>query len=285
MFTPDQYELVACGRGRKLERFGDRLLDRNAPAAVLSSQGAEDWGRADFQFRERSGKQGDWIPQPPDPWPVTVEVAGARLELQLKPNPVGHLGLFPEHSLHWSWIEERISAMRATDHSPPRILNLFAYTGATTLALAAMGAHVTHIDAAQNVVRWARRNAEQSSLHTSPIRWIAEDASKFVQREVRRGNRYHGVILDPPTYGHGPQGQRWQIERDLPALLVNCHALLQGQGFLLLTGHTPTMSLQQVAEEALIATRSNLEVTSEPVTLNAVNGDELDCGSVVRILR
>ena len=206
MFSPDQYELLDLGSGRKLERFGDFVLDRPSPAAEgYRPSDPRLWVTAAARYQRTTGERGRWTKRDelPDAWTITYHDT----KLTIKLTPFGHVGLFAEQQENWRWIDEQCRQFK----QPPRVLNLFAYTGGSTLAAAHAGAEVVHIDAAKNVVHWARQNAELSGLVNAPIRWIAEDASKFVEREVRRGNRYQGIILDPPSYGHGPKGERWKI--------------------------------------------------------------------------
>ncbi len=161
---------------------------------------------------------------------------------ELKPTDFGHLGVFPEQAANWEWIARQVQTA-ATDGTRPKVLNLFAHTGGSTLAAALAGAEVVHVDSAKSAVAWARRNAELSGLADAPIRWIVEDAVRFVRRELNRGHRYDGVILDPPSYGHGPAGETWKLEDDLPGLLTACAELIADRrGFILLTCHTPSIT-------------------------------------------
>jgi 23S rRNA (cytosine1962-C5)-methyltransferase len=233
MFSPDQYELLDFGDGRKLEQIAGRIVDRPCPAADGKSQSRpEIWKQAEGKFI-RAAEEGHWQPKSfaPDDW----HVAWNQSRLSLKPTKFGHLGLFAEQAENWQWITKRITAA-----NQPKILNLFGYTGGSTLAAAAAGAEVVHVDAAKNVVQWARRNAELSGLADAPIRWIAEDATKFVERELKRDNKYDAVILDPPSYGHGPKGEVWKVQRDLMPLLRSIGKLTEGRRqFILLTCHSP----------------------------------------------
>ena len=235
MFSPDQYELLDFGSGRKLECFGDFVLDRPAPAADDFRQHEPPlWDTADARYDRTNGQRGRWTHRValPEAWTTRYQ----HTEFTIKLTPFGHVGLFAEQQRNWQWIDEQCRQFS----TPCRILNLFAYTGGSTLAAATAGAEVVHIDSAQNVVHWARRNAENSGLATAPIRWIAEDAVKFVEREIRRGNHYQGVILDPPSYGHGPKGEPWKISEHLPHLLNACRQVLaEDDHFLLLTSHSP----------------------------------------------
>ncbi|MEK6236360.1 MAG: class I SAM-dependent methyltransferase, partial [Planctomycetales bacterium] len=218
MFPPDQYQLLDFGNGRKLERFGPLVLDRPAPSADGCSREAPSlWRSADLRYDRESGTQGRWSGRTElgDDW--TIE--HPPFALRLIPNEFGHVGVFPEQAENWDWIANRSRQAGSADGSPLKILHLFAYTGAATLAAASSNAEVVHVDGARNVVAKARRNAELSGLSGASIRWITEDAGKFVARELKRGNRYDAVILDPPSYGRGPKGQEWKIGRDLPPLL------------------------------------------------------------------
>jgi 23S rRNA (cytosine1962-C5)-methyltransferase len=175
-----------------------------------------------------------------------------------------------------------LKAPSSADSSSLKILNLFAYTGASTLTAAAAGAEVVHVDAAQNVVAWARRNAELSGLADAPVRWIAEDATKFVKRELRRGNRYDAVILDPPSYGHGPRGEVWRLSKHLPHLLRMLAELTAGRRrFLLLTCHTPRFGPGRL-ERLVTDTLGSGHATAEHMTLRAATGGELPSGVAVR---
>ena len=205
------------------------------------------WTQADARFEGRDEQRGQWTDRRelPERWTV----AHGPLRFELKRTEFGHLGLFPEQAENWDWIARaavrqrgRLARMLRAGETPAlrEVLNLFAYTGGSTLAAAAAGAEVVHVDAAKNVVAWARRNAELSGLADAPIRWIAEDAMKFVKRELKRGNRYDAVILDPPSYGHGPHGEVWRLSKHLPRLLDLCAELTAGRPqFMLLTCHTP----------------------------------------------
>ena len=223
MFASDQYALLDFGEGRKLERFGEFVLDRPALAAKGRPKRPRLWDAADSRFeRALKGQQGRWEDRTefPDSWSIRWQ----HLCLELKRNPYGHLGVFPEQSENWAWLGQQ----GTTRDRPLQLLNLFAYTGGATLAAASAGASITHVDAAENMVQRARRNASASSLETANIRWIVDDAVSFVDREIRRERIYDGVILDPPAYGHGGNHRIWQFERDLPKLLSQCWQLTAG---------------------------------------------------------
>ncbi|MEZ6138755.1 MAG: class I SAM-dependent methyltransferase [Pirellulaceae bacterium] len=238
-WTPQEYQLVDFGEGRKLERFGKMLLDRPSPAALgMRKQALSLWRDADVVLSD-SDEQCAFDLQ----WTTRC----GPLVFQLKLTPFGHVGVFPEQVDNWRWLTEETQAI--ADGRTLSALNLFAYTGGMTLALAASGVHVIHCDASAPAVAWARQNAAASGLDERPIRWITEDARKFVSRELRRGNHYDFVIMDPPSYGHGPSGRRWEIARDLPQLLEESLQLLNQNecSRLLVTGHSSVPSDSDIA--------------------------------------
>ena len=216
LITPSfpDYELIDSGEGEKLERFGSYVTRRPEPQAIWRrSLGEEQWraaAHASFMrtSSSRSDERGEWTRRPamPDRWTVGYSYKDMNIRMRLGLTAFKHVGIFPEQAANWNFIYDRATALAAEGDSP-RVLNLFAYTGGATLAARAAGAEVTHVDSVKQVVSWARENMEQSGL--DGVRWIVEDAMKFVQREVRRGNRYHGIILDPPAYGRGANGEKW----------------------------------------------------------------------------
>lgn len=233
MMENQDYELLDFGQGKKLERFGDVVVERPCPAAESLPACAGAKASSVFSRNLSSQRAGKWTHtvQPPADWRVRFE----DICLELSAKPTGQVGVFPEQQPNWQWIKRQLARRPGA-----KVLNLFAYTGASTIAAAAAGATVTHIDGAKSVVAWARRNAVHSGLESAPIRWIVEDAVKFVAREVKRGNRYDGIILDPPSYGHGPKGEEWKLSRDLFDLLGDCKQLLSPDPVLfLLSCHTP----------------------------------------------
>jgi 23S rRNA (cytosine1962-C5)-methyltransferase len=220
------YALIDSGNGRKLERFGRFTVDRPEPQAMWQPALAADaWQRADAVFKgldkEEDGDGGRWRSQRPLPesWPAHVLGVTALCRL----TNFRHLGLFPEQLPLWQWMLAKLANIEA---KPPRLLNLFAYTGVASLLAAKAGAEVTHLDASRRAVGWAKENQMQSGLGTAPIRWIVEDARKFVARELRRGKTYHVILVDPPKFGRGPAGEIWDVFQHLPALLRDCVALL-----------------------------------------------------------
>ncbi len=280
MFAADQYQLLDFGAGRKLERFGAYVLDRYSPPAEnVCKADADAWKTTHARYERTQGDEGQW--KPADSLPATWTINHGELVFELQPTPFGHVGVFPEQAANWDWLAKQVA--RAS--RPLRVLNLFAYTGGSTLAAAAAGAEVVHVDAAKNTVAWARRNAELSGLSRKPIRWIAEDARKFAERELRRGNQYDAVILDPPSYGHGVKGETWKITRDLHPLLTTCAALTEGsRAFMLLTCHSPGFEPPEV--EAMLADAvfgtCQAGATARPLTLTCIDGRQLPSGVVAR---
>jgi 23S rRNA (cytosine1962-C5)-methyltransferase len=274
--TDKGYALIDAGDGRRLERFGSRVVDRPAPSAADEPRrtARDEWAAADLRFDRDRGWSGD--AQPTEPW--TIDLDG--LTLELRPTGAGQLGLFPEHALAWPWLRDRVITQQDAD-----VLHLFAYTGATSLALAATGARVTHVDASRPAVAWARRNAELSDLTDRQIRWIVDDALAFVRREARRGRRYDGLVLDPPTFGHGPSGARWQLDEALPTLLDACAAVAQPDAFVLLTAHATALAPADLASALEIAFGIPAELQTDDVELEAESGAVLSLGVAARMIR
>jgi len=250
----DDYALLDAGDGRRLERFGGVVLDRPAPAAEGAPRRLPDaWGAAAARYeRGVGGRAGRWVPAGAVPERWTVVIGG--LPMELRPTPAGQVGLFPEHAAVAAWAEDAAEAVAATGGRPAAVLNLFAYTGLASLALARAGARVVHLDASRPAVAWARRNAALAGLEDRPIRWLVEDAARFVARETRRGQRYDGVVLDPPTYGHGPGGGAWRLAEDLEPLLAAIRPLLApGPWFVACTVHATGMPPDLLAEATRVA--------------------------------
>jgi len=280
MFAVDQYQLLDFGDGRKLERFGPVILDRPAPAAEKTSRAhARLWRNADARYRRTTGESGTWSPK--DALPKTWTLTHQDTTLLLRPTDFGHLGVFPEQAENWDWMAGQLRRVKR----PCRVLNLFGYTGGATLAAAACGAEVVHVDAAKNVVGWARRNADHSGLGDAPIRWIVEDAAKFARRELRRGSQYDAVVLDPPSYGHGPKGETWKISGDLMPLLTMCGELTRRRrAFVLLTCHSTgwgPAELEAMLADAVFGSCQS-GVLARSLVLRAEDGRVLPCGFVAR---
>lgn len=280
MFSSDQYQLLDVGDGRRLERFGPHILDRPAPAAAgLSRQRPALWKEADARFERQGAASGVWTRRRamPESWRIQHDL----LVFELKCTDSGAIGVYPEQAMNWDWIA---SEVRRADRTL-KVLNLFAYSGGSTLAAAAAGAEVVHVDAARSVVNWARQNAERAGLKSAPIRWIVEDARRFVEREVRRGNQYDAVILDPPTYGHGPKAQPWKLLEHLAGLLRSARELTRQQrAFILLTCHAPGVGppeLGAMLSDNLLGQRQS-GVFSQRLFLANAAGQRLASGVVAR---
>ena len=273
MATDDGYELLDAGDGRRLERFAGRIVDRPASAAVDARRDPPTrWARASLRFDRERG----WLGQDPSSWTITLD--GIRLEL--RPTTAGQLGIYPEHAQLWPWLREAVG-----DREGPAILHLFASTGATSLALARAGAQVTHVDGSRPAVAWARRNAELSGLADRPIRWIVDDALTFTRREARRGRRYDGIVLDPPSYGHGPGGERWELPTALPELLEAASAVAVDDAFVLLTAHATGLEPEDFGEALADAFGAAGGIAADRLDIVATSGVVLPLGVAARMIR
>jgi len=226
-----EYSLLDSGEGEKLEKFGPIILARPDPQALWHKRLPEaDWKKAVGHF-ERSGNDGKWIFKNgrPDRWPIGL----SGLIFWVKPSSFKHVGIFPEQSENWMWLESIVKKGKM------EVLNLFGYTGGATLACAKAGANVVHVDSSKTAMTWARENAELSGLKNKPIRWILDDARDFVRRELKRGRKYDGIIMDPPTFGHGPDSELWKIEEHFLPLVDQCIQLLNEKPkFFLINGYS-----------------------------------------------
>ena len=237
------YQLLDTGNFKKLERFGPYTFVRPAPQVIWPPQLLEsEWGKANGEFRHHKGKStggGEWIfrnPVPKSGWPLRFQ----NLIFTVHTTSFGHLGLFPEQAQNWDWIANQIKELNGYK---PNVLNMFGYTGASTLAAAARGANVTHLDASKTSVTWAKKNLESSGLSDCSVRWIVDDAEKFLLRENRRNRKYDALIMDPPSFGRGPKGEVWNIETQMTRLLKLCKNILSDSPkFILLTTHSPGVS-------------------------------------------
>lgn len=235
--TDDGYELLDSGHGRKLERFGPYLLERPCAQAVWQTARDEKfWQCAHASFDREGGNRWHNRSRLPAQWVIRVE----DIRLRLSGTDFGHLGVFPEQRSLWRWVKELVC--QRSGGAPVRVLNLFAYSGGASLAAAQAGAEVCHLDASLGMVNWARENATLNGLQQAPIRWIVDDALKFLKRETRR-RQYDAIILDPPSFGRGARGEVYKIERDLEPTLQLCRQLLSDQPLLiLLSAHTPGLT-------------------------------------------
>jgi len=234
------YELLDSGDGRKLERFGEYILARPCSQAVWNpTLSSSQWAAANATFDRSEGNQWHNRGNIPGEWKITT----AGIKFILSGTDFGHLGIFPEQRAQWEWLQQTVKRLNDERSEPLKVLNLFAYSGGSTLASALAGAHLCHLDASKGMVQWARRNADANGLANHPIRWIVDDAHKFLSREIRRGGTYDAIILDPPTFGRGQNNEMYKIEKDLPETLNLCRQLLSGNpAFILLSAHTPGYS-------------------------------------------
>lgn len=288
--TPDfrDYELIDSGDFEKLERFGRIVTRRPEPQAIWHKSLSEgEWQRladASFLRDEKSEERGEWRvkPQTPDRWTIAYRYKEMQLKMRLAMTSFKHVGIFPEQAANWNFIYDNCVALKAKRQ--PRVLNLFAYTGGATLAARAAGADVTHVDSVKQVVTWSRENMEQSGL--DGVRWIVEDALKFVRREVRRGNRYDGIILDPPAYGRGANGEKWVLQEHIGEMLACCAELLEERdAFLVLNLYSMGLS-STLARTAVRQTfgEPQMEQYGE-LTFTDRAGKELPLGTYYRFKR
>ena len=285
---PD-YELIDSGDFEKLERFGRYVVRRPEPQAIWRrSLTEEEWRRlADASFLRdgRSEERGEWRLRSgmPSRWTVDYAYEGMRLRMHLGLTSFKHVGLFPEQAANWNFIYDNCVRMRAEGRTP-KVLNLFAYTGGATLAARAAGADTTHVDSVKQVVTWARENMEQSGLEG--VRWIVEDALKFVQREVRRGNRYNGIILDPPAYGRGANGEKWILEDNIGEMLECCARLLEPRGaFLVLNLYSMGLSATLASTAVRQAFGTPFEEQFGELCFDDRAGKRLPLGTYCRFVR
>lgn len=239
------YELIDSGNGEKLERFGDFVLSRPDPQALWAKRlDLAEWKKADASFsrdEDSVSQKSGWTIKSnlPDRWVIDF----GKMKFQIKPTAFKHVGLFPEQVVNWEWMEEQAKSSKLKakngEQADLEVLNLFGYTGGATLACAKIGAKVVHVDGSKSAITWARENAELSGLKDKPVRWILEDARSFVSREIKRGRKYDGIIMDPPAFGHGPENELWKIEEDFLPLVQDCLKLLKDKPlFFLINGYS-----------------------------------------------
>lgn len=224
----NDYEVIDCSKGEKLERWDRYILVRPDPQVIWDTPKKETgWKRMNGHYHRSAKGGGEWeFFDLPQEWTIHYTLPiGKDLTFHLKPFSFKHTGLFPEQAANWDWFSQLIKAETDQGHAI-KVLNLFAYTGGATLAAAAAGAHVTHVDASKGMVTWAKENAISSGLGDAPIRWLVDDCVKFVEREIRRGNHYDAIIMDPPSYGRGPKGEIWKIEESVYPLIQLCQQIL-----------------------------------------------------------
>lgn len=276
------YEVIDAGNGDKLERWSDYILQRPDPQVIWAKADNSLWQDSDAIYERSSTGGGFWTfnKKLPERWTVSY----GDLKFYVRPTGFKHTGLFPEQAANWDFMCDAIQGME----SKPRILNLFAYTGGATVALAKAGAHVTHVDAAKGMVQWAKENIELNNIPSENTRYIVEDVKKFVLREIRRGNSYEGILMDPPSYGRGPGGEVWKLENELQELVALCAQLLsENSVFFLLNGYTTGFSqsvLGNVLQREIVAKRRG-KVDADELCLPITAGGFLPCGTTARWVR
>ncbi len=275
------YELLDFGEGRKLERFADLIVDRPEPSATGKKGNNKLWEKTGSVFNEEKGQKGNWDSDI-DSFIINYRIRDMEIKFRLKQTAFKHLGIFPEQAVNWHFIADHCARFQEKDVKP-KVLNLFAYTGAASLIADQFGAQVTHVDSSKSVVQWARDNAELN--HISSIRWIVEDARKFVERSIKREEKYHGIILDPPIFGMVQKGKNWKLNSDLKPLLENILKVLDPNNhFLILNTYSPQLPLHKLKE--LLAPISgfpkNYEATS--LGLKSKSGKQLALGNLIRFI-
>ena len=276
----NDYELLDCGSGEKLERWGGHILVRPDPQAIWETpRENRGWRSAQGRYHRSSSGGGHWEKEKlPESWQVKYK----DLTFQVKPMNFKHTGLFPEQAVNWDFAREKIERAGR----PVRVLNLFAYTGGATVACAASGAQVCHCDAAKGMVSWAKENARVSGLENAPIRWIVDDCAKFVEREIRRGRTYDAIIMDPPSYGRGPGGEVWKLEERLFPFVQLCARVLSDKPrFVILNSYTTGLapSVLGYILQMLVGEKFGGQVTWDELGLPCTaSGMALPCGATGR---
>ena len=274
------YEVIDTSCGEKLERWGRYILLRPDPQVIWKTEKTvPEWNRLNGHYHRSSKGGGEWeFFKLPEEWTISYH----ELNFRLKPFSFKHTGLFPEQAVNWDWCSERIREAGR----PVKVLNLFAYTGGATLAAASAGASVTHVDASKGMVTWAKENAAASHLEDAPVRWLVDDCVKFVEREIRRGNKYDGIIMDPPSYGRGPKGEIWKIEESIyPFVELAAQLLSDDALFFLINSYTTGLqpAVLSYMLSAVIRKKRGGEVQSSEIGLPvSSNGLVLPCGATGR---
>lgn len=272
------YELIDSGSGEKLERFGNIIISRPDPEAIWSKSDIKLWSKADLNYVRR-GNSGNWNVLSKKQIPNSWNIEYGNLNFIIKPTSFKHIGIFPEQKAQWEWIEEVLKGKKA------KVLNLFAYTGGATLAAARTGAEVVHVDASKSAVSWARENAGVSGLSDTPIRWIVDDCMVFLRREIKRGNKYDCIIMDPPAFGHGPKDELWKIEEHFSELIDLCHQVLSENPIaVILNGYTAgysSIAYQNILKDMMKDFSGKIE--SGELAIQESNSDRLlPCGIFTR---
>lgn len=277
------YEVLDCSNGEKLERWGDYILVRPDPQVIWDTpKTLKGWKKMNGHYHRSSRGGGEWeFFNLPEQWTINYK----SLTFNLKPFSFKHTGLFPEQATNWDWFSDLISKEKAKrgNDNPVKVLNLFAYTGGATLAAAAAGANVTHVDASKGMVNWAKENAVSSGLKDAPIRWLVDDCVKFVEREIRRGNKYDAIIMDPPSYGRGPKGEIWKIEDSIHSFVKLCTQILSDKPLFFLinsytTGLAPSVLTYMIKIEVGKKFGGHVEAQEIGLPVSS-NGLVLPCGA------
>ncbi len=281
--TWKDFEVLDTGDGEKLERWGDVILRRPDPQTIWPKSDPALWRQAQAWYHRSDKGGGEWefFSRLPEKWVIAHEA----LRFYVRPTGFKHTGLFPEQAANWVWMAEKL---RQSGRKDLRVLNLFGYTGGATLACAQAGAHVTHVDAAKGMVQWAKENRELSQLPETSCRWIVEDALRFVQREIRRGNSYDGILMDPPSYGRGPSGEVWKLENELYGLIDTCAQVLSPEPlFFLVNSYTTGFQASVLSNiiEKCVVSRFGGQVDSQELCLPVSTGGVLPCGATGRWFR
>lgn len=277
------YEVLDTSSGEKLERWGDYILVRPDPQVIWNTpHDHAGWSHKNGHYHRSAKGGGEWeFFDLPQEWTIHYR----ELTFHLKPFSFKHTGLFPEQAVNWDWF----SRMIREAHRPVKVLNLFAYTGGATVSAAAAGASVTHVDASKGMVTWAKENAVSSGLGDAPIRWLVDDCVKFVEREIRRGNKYDGIIMDPPSYGRGPKGEIWKIEESIFPFIELCSKLLSDEAlFLLINSYTTGLqpAVLSYMLNTVLTRRLGGHVEAEEIGLPVTeSGLVLPCGASGRWVR
>lgn len=279
MFVADEwrdYEVLDAGDGEKLERWKDVVLRRPDPQAIWPKQDEKIWAAADAVYHRSARGGGEWEfnRKLPERWTVSYR----DLKFYVRPTGFKHTGLFPEQAVNWDWMANLVGKAKR----PVKILNLFGYTGGATVACIGAGAHVTHVDAAKGMVLWAGENRKLSGMDETSVRWIVEDAGKFVAREARRGNSYDGILMDPPSYGRGPGGEVWKLEDELYPLVAACAEILSEDAlFMLINSYTTGLQPAVLSNMLLMAVqrRRGGIVSADEIVLPVTAGGVLPCGA------
>ena len=297
------YEVIDTSRGEKLERWGEYMLVRPDPQVIWKSpEVSKYWRRPNARYHRSQKGGGEWeFFDLPSEWSIDYELPegvsslnnkashGDRLSFNLKPFAFKHTGLFPEQAVNWDFFSELIKKRIAEGGEKPSVLNLFAYTGGATLAAAAAGASVTHVDASKGMVTWARENAQLSGLSEAPVRWLVDDCKKFVEREIRRGNKYEAIIMDPPSYGRGPKGEIWKIEESIWPFVQLCAELVSDEPlFFLINSYTTGLQPAVLSYMLSLALKKKFggTVVSDEIGLPVTDsGLTLPCGASGRWIK